>query len=83
MSDDKIDTEIELEVYRLDCKKSRLNTLLKFGVMVLALIGATVLGGIYNADYLGYAFILYGIVITFAVGEKINGSTLLSKFTKK
>ena len=67
-----IDTEIELEVFRLQCKENKLKIWLKYIIMFLALIGASVLGGIYDGDFLAYAFIFYGIVISFAIGQKVD-----------
>jgi len=79
---EKIDTPIELEIYKLECKKQRLNTLLKFFIMVLALIGASVLGFIFDGDYTTYTFIFYGIVISFAIGQADKVSNFMEWIKK-
>ena len=67
-----IDTPIELEVYKLQCKQKALMTGLRLVILILALVGSTVLGWVYDGQYLTYAFIFYGIVISFAIGQKVD-----------
>lgn len=71
-----IDSAIELEVYKLQCKQNTLKIWLKYIIMVLSLIASSVLGGVYDGEYLSYAFIFYGIVISFAIGQKMDFESL-------
>ena len=79
---EEIDTPIELECYKIKARQQTIWMVFKFVVLVFAIIGSTVLGFLYDGNYLTYTYIFYGVLITFAIGEKVD-LTQLSEIIKK
>ena len=41
-------------------------------MLCFALIGSTILGILYDGQYLTYTYVFYGIVVSFAIGQNIS-----------
>ena len=67
-----VDTPIELEVYKMQCKQKMIWSIFKFLMLCFALIGSTILGILYDGQYLTYTYVFYGIVVSFAIGQNIS-----------
>lgn len=82
MSNDIIDTQIELELYKIQSKSKMIDSIIKGILMMFALVGGLVVGLVYNGDYATYAFMLFVIVISYAINGKTDFSAIKDLFTK-
>lgn len=74
--EETVDTPIELECYRIDAKQKIIWMVFKFIILLSAIVGSTVLGFLFDGNYLTYTYIFYGVLITFAIGEKVDIGSL-------
>lgn len=77
-----IDTEIELEVYKIQSRTKVIEMIIKASLMLIALIGGLVVGLIFNGDYATYSFMLFVIVISYAINGHTDFSTIKELFNK-